>query len=128
DGVGRAALNFGHTIGHALESVSGFTWAHGECVALGMIVEMEVAVRTGRLTEADRARVESVLAQLTLPRRAPEPFDASDVIHVATYDKKSRRARPRLVVPDRLGHVAWLEPRSGSELSTALKRIEPAGL
>ncbi|NUQ46061.1 MAG: 3-dehydroquinate synthase [Phycisphaerae bacterium] len=126
DGPGRAVLNFGHTIGHALEAASGFRWPHGVCVALGMIVEMELAVRLGTFDESLRRRIESLMTRLTLPRNAPEPFSMRDVLTLMKFDKKNRRARPRFVLPQADGRMGWYEAQQRDLVVEALKRIEPA--
>jgi 3-dehydroquinate synthase len=120
---GRAALNFGHTVGHALESASGYAWRHGVCVSLGMAAEMEAAVAAGRLAAADRDRIEALLARLGLPLRAPARLDPAAVLARMPRDKKARGARPRLVIPDGPGRAAWYAPADDEPLRAALRRI-----
>ena len=128
-GTGRAALNFGHTIGHILETLASgedhnACWMHGECVSVGMVAAMELAVRAGRLSDADRRRVESVLVKLGLPTRTPVRFDPNVVIARLPTDKKARRDRARFVIPDGLGRATWLEHPSEADLRAALDRIQ----
>src|SRR5438093_1560156 len=63
----RAHLNFGHTFGHAIETVSHYTYAHGECVALGMVAATRMAVTLGMLDEACGHRITRVIHRAGLP-------------------------------------------------------------
>ena len=123
--VGRAALNLGHTIGHALEAASGYAWPHGECVALGLVAEMDLAVTIGWLAGTDRDRVETLLFRLGLPIRAPSPFDMHDVIRRMKSDKKARHSRPRFVLPRKLGGVGWCDAVQSEQVFSSLARIAP---
>src|SRR4051812_28720399 len=71
----RAILNAGHTIGHALEQVSGYLIPHGEAVALGLIAECELAEGLGIAPRGLRDRVAALLSRLGLPRRLPSRLD-----------------------------------------------------
>lgn len=126
EGVGRAALNFGHTIGHAIEAQFEYELRHGEAVALGIVAALDVAVAHVGLAEADRARVESLLVTLGLPVRAPRPIDAADAINRLSADKKVRGRRIRFVLPTRIGHVTWLEEPPKATLQRSIDRIQPA--
>ncbi|MGB7156965.1 MAG: 3-dehydroquinate synthase [Tepidisphaeraceae bacterium] len=100
----RAHLNFGHTFGHAIETVMDYRYAHGECVALGMTAATLAAVKLGMLLDGDRKRVLAVIEKAGLPTRAPElPVDR--VIEGMAFDKKVRSGKVRFVLPDRIGHV-----------------------
>lgn len=121
-GVGRAALNFGHTIGHALEAESAFGFRHGEAVALGMTAAMELAVRLARFPVALRDRAESLLAVLGLPTRLDRPIDAGAIIARLASDKKSSGGRVRFVLPSGIGSLEWAEP-SGEDIRAGLARL-----
>ena len=100
----RAHLNFGHTFGHAIETVMEYRYAHGECVALGMAAAAFAAVKLGMFPEDQRKRVLAVIEQAGLPTRAPElPVDR--VIEGMSFDKKVSAGKVRFVLPDRIGHV-----------------------
>lgn len=121
--VGRAALNFGHTIGHAIEAQAHFELRHGECVSLGMVAAMDLAVRCCGFSEDHRARVERLLADLGLPIRATRPIDAADVLSRLTVDKKARDRTVRFIVPTALGRVRWLESPDASDVQQAISRL-----
>lgn len=124
--VGRAALNFGHTIGHAVEAAFEYELRHGEAVALGMKAAMDLAVRRTGMAEADRLRCERLLACLGLPERLPRRIDAAEIIDRLTTDKKVRGGSVRFVVPTGIGTVTWLEDPDRRDLEAAVERIQPA--
>ena len=99
----RYALNYGHTIGHALEAATGYTrWTHGEAVSLGIVAEARLAHRLGLAEAATAARQEQVLAGLGLPVRTG-PLDAGAVLSALTHDKKARDGRVPFVLAPALG-------------------------
>ncbi len=99
----RAVLNYGHTIGHALEAATGFgRWTHGEAVALGIVAEARLA---GRLGIADRATVDrqaALLAALGLPTAAAD-LDVRAVMAAIGRDKKARDGRVPFVLAPAIG-------------------------
>jgi 3-dehydroquinate synthase len=99
----RYALNSGHTIGHALEAVTGFSrWTHGEAVALGLVAEAHLAEGLGLAAPATTRRQEAVLAALGLPVRAGD-VDATSVLEAITRDKKARDGRVPFVLAPAIG-------------------------
>lgn len=102
----RAVLNFGHTVGHAIEAVAGYGGAfqHGEAVAVGMVVESRIAERLGWIGRDVTDRIVALLNRLGLPTTAPG-LDADALIDAMGRDKKNRGGRIRFVLPRRLGHV-----------------------
>src|SRR5262249_44470416 len=99
----RFSLNYGHTIGHALEAVTGFErWTHGEAVSLGTAAEARLARRLRLADEATVARQERLLAAVGLPVRA-EGLDADAVLSAITHDKKARDGRVPFVLAPTLG-------------------------
>lgn len=111
----RAVLNFGHTVGHALEHVLGFELRHGECVALGIIAENEIARARGWLDAAVCERVRSLLAALGLPTRLPRPVSPGEAWAAARVDKKVRGGAVRCVL---------LRGLAKPELSVPIERTE----
>lgn len=122
NGVGRAALNFGHTIGHALEAESAYGLRHGEAVALGMTAALELAVRLTRFPVAQRDRVEALLTALGLPTRLDQPLNAGSLIARLASDKKLAGGRVRFVLPGGTGSLEWAEP-SETDIRTGLARL-----
>jgi len=99
----RAVLNYGHTIGHALEAASGYErWTHGEAVSLGMVAEARLA-RQLRLADASTVeRQERLLTAVGLPTRA-EGIDVDGVLTAMRRDKKSRDGRVPFVLAPTIG-------------------------
>jgi len=104
----RAILNFGHTVGHALEAASGYGLLHGEAVALGMVAALDLGVvlGVGAPALADRAR--SLLARLGLPVDYERRFDAQAQAGIAV-DKKRRGSTIRFVLVPAPGETRFLE-------------------
>ena len=100
----RAHLNFGHTFGHAIETVSHYSWSHGECVALGMAAAARAAVDLGMLDEISRRRIVALIEKAGLPVRGLK-LDTKTVVEAMIFDKKVKGGRVRFVLPDRIGHV-----------------------
>jgi 3-dehydroquinate synthase len=99
----RYALNYGHTIGHALEAVTGFErWTHGEAVSLGIVAEARLAQRLGVAEPATVERQERLLAAVGLPVRAGA-LDVDAVLTAITHDKKARDGRVPFVLAPSLG-------------------------
>jgi 3-dehydroquinate synthase len=123
-GVGRAALNFGHTAGHALESLSEFDHRHGEAVALGMVVALDLAVGLAGFPGSSRDRIESLLQRLGLPTRLARLPPTHEVAALMQRDKKSRRRTVRFVLPERIGSVRWCDAAPASAVEAALRRLQ----
>ncbi|MCE5272476.1 3-dehydroquinate synthase [bacterium] len=100
----RQILNFGHTLGHAVEALSGFKLLHGQAVAVGMVLEAELSADLGLLPESDVARLEGLLAALGLPVRVDLPgVSALRILEHTRLDKKARSGQARYVLPARIG-------------------------
>jgi len=101
----RAALNYGHTFGHVIENETRYTtYLHGETVAVGMVMANRLAVRLGKMTEAEAARVEAVLQKYDLP--VYYPIADVDAFYNAFFlDKKSGDNSITFILPDRIGGV-----------------------
>jgi 3-dehydroquinate synthase len=99
----RAMLNFGHTVGHALEVATDGRLPHGPAVAAGMGVEARLARRTTGFPEGDRRRLEQLLAAFGLSPRWPRGVTPAAVVSAARRDKKNRAGRIHCALPLRLG-------------------------
>jgi 3-dehydroquinate synthase len=102
----RKTLNFGHTVGHAVESLSGFGMLHGECVAIGMIVEARIAARLGIADAALAGTIEKLVRAASLPCAVPASMSAADVIEITRSDKKARAGTVEYALPSALGMMA----------------------
>jgi 3-dehydroquinate synthase len=114
----RRILNFGHTVGHAVEQLSGL--AHGEAVSIGMAVAAALSVRLGLLPAAGEVRILNLLQQLHLPASLPAPAD--EIIAALGQDKKRKGEALHFVLLDAPGH-AVVQEISLTELRTLLLEI-----
>jgi len=105
----RQILNFGHTIGHAVEMLSGWKLTHGEAVAIGMVVESSLAVKCGLMEAASARRLEQLIETLGLPVALPAGVEAKAVLAAAATDKKARGGALRFALPGGIGRMAISE-------------------
>ncbi len=100
----RVILNYGHTIGHAVEAASGFACKHGEAVAIGMVGANYIASEIGLLPRTTAQRINSLIRSLGLPTKAAE-LDVSRVLDFLARDKKFTERTNRFVLPTDIGSV-----------------------
>jgi 3-dehydroquinate synthase len=118
----RAILNFGHTIGHAVETVTGYRrFLHGEAIALGMCCAADLAVRLGMLLNRDAARIKRLVELYALPVSLPDDIDVSDIINAMEIDKKAQSGRLRFVLPESIGKVKIVEDVDRKMIKEVLK-------
>lgn len=101
----RAALNLGHTIGHAVERASDFSISHGEAVAIGMVAEAQLAEQIQLAQPGLAASITSVLEGLGLPVRIPSEINAHAVLKYLQVDKKRKGGTVRFALPAAIGDV-----------------------
>jgi 3-dehydroquinate synthase len=99
----RAMLNFGHTVGHAIEAASGFRVSHGTAVAAGLCLEAELAAEATGFPREDVERLRRLIEGLGLSPRLPPGIDAGEVVVRTRGDKKAREGRTRYALPVRIG-------------------------
>jgi len=116
----RAILNFGHTIGHAIEALGGYhLYRHGEAVAAGMVAAAHIAMQRGSITAGQFGRIEALIERFGLPIRT-ERYDLARVMDVMQRDKKVRAGRIRFVLPVRIGEVEIVEGVTREQIAAAL--------
>jgi shikimate kinase / 3-dehydroquinate synthase len=102
----RAILNYGHTVGHALENVAGYgEWLHGEAVSLGMMLAATIAQQAGMFADADVARQSQLLRALGLPVLYKGTIRPQDILAAMQVDKKVASKQVRWIMPQRIGEV-----------------------
>ena len=95
----RALLNFGHTYGHALETIGEYRqWLHGEAVAIGMLMAARLSAALGLADRTDAERLDALLARLGLPTQRPENADPQRIVALMRLDKKTLSDRLRLIL------------------------------
>jgi 3-dehydroquinate synthase len=110
----RAILNAGHTVAHALEQVSNYGLPHGEAVALGLVVECELAEQLGIARPGLRRRVGELLTRLGLPERLLLPLEPTALLGSMSADKKNRGGQIHFALAEELGRIhhpnGWTTP------------------
>lgn len=105
----RKVLNFGHTIGHAVESATDYSLPHGACVALGMILEARLGEALGVTKPGTSEFLARLVGLLDLPVNLPSHLEPEQVLDFTRADKKGRGGTPRYVLLSQLGQVAPAE-------------------
>ena len=101
----RRILNFGHTIGHAVEADSGYQLAHGSAVAIGMVAACRLAEAKGIFPTSDAERVKALIEAFGLPVSIPPTANRHRLQEYLLTDKKTVAGRPFFVLPTTIGHV-----------------------
>lgn len=99
----RAVLNFGHTVGHAIEATTKFEVLHGEAVAIGMMCEARLGERLGITAAGTAERLRRALEAYGLPTALPRGPSASDLLAAMQVDKKARAGAVRFALPQAIG-------------------------
>lgn len=97
----RRLLNFGHTIGHALEHLSHYSMAHGEAVAAGILIESQLSLQMGYLKQSSFDRIQQILNKYAF--KLTSQLSTESILAAMTLDKKSLKGKPRFVVIDEIG-------------------------
>lgn len=119
----REHLNFGHTIGHAIEVHVGYeAISHGAAVSLGMVAACGMAASRGLIEPEAAERVGDLLGQLGLPIRR-EGLDAAEIWRIMLHDKKARGGQVRMVLPVMLGEVATFEDITPATVEAAVEAL-----
>ncbi len=106
EGGKRAILNFGHTVGHAVELATEFSVQHGEAVAIGMIAESKIGEELGVTSRGTTDRIIDALIGAGLPTSIPPQINAADLIELMKTDKKARAGTVRFSLLKRVGESA----------------------
>ncbi len=123
----RAILNAGHTVAHALEQASDYSLPHGEAVALGLVVECELAERLGLASPGLRSRVAALLRRLGLPERLPPGLEPTALVVRMATDKKNRDGKIHFALPRQLGEMhhgnGWTTAAQAEAIEAAVASI-----
>lgn len=100
----RALLNYGHTIGHAIESLTRYhQFKHGEAVALGMVTVGEIAVASGWWSRQEANRQLALIQKAGLPTVIPASLDVEVIVQALTLDKKVKNGKVQFILPTKIG-------------------------
>ena len=105
----RAALNLGHTVGHAVELVSRFELRHGEAIAIGMVSETKYAERIGVAQRGVADAIANVLTGFGLPTQIPDALPKPEIIRAMRVDKKKNAKSVRFALPAEIGRVELVD-------------------
>jgi len=118
----RALLNFGHTIGHAIEKHMNFTMLHGDCVAVGIVAASYLSYQRGYLTQEEFEDICNLLKEFTLPTSI-KALSANEVIETTKSDKKMEAGNIRFILAKRIGEAFIDTTVSNEEMKKALEFI-----
>lgn len=122
----RALLNFGHTIGHAVESVAGYgVLSHGEAVAIGMIAALDLSVRLAGLPIAQAEQVLETIMSCGLPHKLPSSLSTELLLAALQRDKKFDRGAVRFVLTSQLGSAQVSDKVTIQDLTLSIDRLRP---
>ncbi|MCX5678206.1 MAG: 3-dehydroquinate synthase [Candidatus Omnitrophica bacterium] len=118
----RAVLNYGHTIGHAVEAAAGYSdrYGHGEAIAIGMLAAGRIASDLGLIKESEADRVERLIKKVGLPVSI-KGLAISKVYEAHLHDKKFADGRNRFILASRIGSARVVDGVAGSVIRNALK-------
>ncbi|MCX5642192.1 MAG: 3-dehydroquinate synthase [Candidatus Omnitrophica bacterium] len=117
----RMVLNYGHTIGHAVESAAGFKYSHGESVSIGMVCANDLACELGIFSRAEAERIEILLSKIGLPVKIAHG-KLADIIRFLKYDKKSVDGGNRFVLPVKFGKTEIKSALSPALIKKVIKK------
>jgi len=120
----RAVLNYGHTIGHALETVTSYgKYLHGEAIAAGMCIEAKIAHLMGILDGAALKRIRSLIEAYELPASAPENDDFEGFLSTMQLDKKTVGGELTFILPEQIGTVRMQKGMPAEIIRRALQEL-----
>lgn len=100
----RALLNFGHTVGHAIERAGDYRqFLHGEALSLGILAACSISIKRAGLTQAERDKIVGLLGDFQLPTRLPKKIRRQKILNALQFDKKFKGGKIRFVVTPRIG-------------------------
>ncbi|MFV9510680.1 3-dehydroquinate synthase [Tepidibacillus sp. LV47] len=117
----RAYLNFGHTLGHAIETLSKYQYSHGETVAIGMVFATRLARKMGYISREIEEYYVNLIERFQLPTTIPKDYNTEEIIKILLRDKKFKHHQIRMVIPIEIGKVTIVE---GIEIDRVKQTIE----
>ena len=118
----RAILNYGHTIGHAIETLTGYKkYLHGEAVAIGMYMEAKLSHQLGLINNEEVLRIKALISSYELPSEMPDEIEISDLIETMQIDKKTVAGKMHFVLPEKVGSVKIHREIAAEEIKRLLE-------
>lgn len=123
----RALLNFGHTLGHAIEAAAGYgQLLHGEAISLGLHAAALLSVSHSRLTAAEAGRIIDLLRRFDLPVQLADSFETEELLRIARMDKKFEHGKIRFVLLSTLGRAHVSQEVTEENLREVISAIRNA--
>jgi 3-dehydroquinate synthase len=120
----RALLNFGHTVGHAIERAGNYRkFLHGEAVSLGIVAACAISVKRAGLRPDQRAAIVDLLERFGLPTRLPPNFPRKKIFDAIRFDKKFEGGKVRFVVTPRIGTARITNDVTLNDIREAVKQL-----
>ena len=120
----RALLNFGHTVGHAIERAAGYgALLHGEAISLGIVAASEISVRKAGLSESEREKVLCALQKFDLPTQLPPDCAREKILEALRSDKKFEQGEVRFVVTSQLGSARLTNDVTIADIEAAVAKL-----
>ncbi len=119
----RALLNFGHTLGHAIEAAAGYSLRHGECVGLGMLAAIHISTSMGLCHASLYDRVAALLMAFNLPTTLPPDIDRDQMLSYLPQDKKARAGIVRFVLIEQPGTLGMRDDVQAASIDAAIQRL-----
>jgi 3-dehydroquinate synthase len=121
----RAILNYGHTIGHAVESLTGYKLVtHGEAVAIGMVAAGQIAVQLQQWKPADAERQDALIQKAGLPTQLPSGIDIEAIVDALQTDKKVQAGKVRFVLPTQVGNAIVTDQVPADVIRQVLRQMQ----
>jgi len=118
----RAILNYGHTIGHAIETVTGYTrFLHGEAVAIGMYLEAKLSQILGVIDKEDVRRIKALIDSYGIPSGTPEDININALLSSMKLDKKAVAGALKFILPEKIGKVRIQKEVSEKDISDSFQ-------
>jgi len=120
----RALLNFGHTVGHAIERAGNYDkFLHGEAVSLGIVAACAISVKRAGLSSDQRAAIVNLLGRFGLPTRLPPKFPRKPILDAVNFDKKFDGGKIRFIVTPRIGVAYVAENVTPADIHEAIAQL-----
>ncbi len=120
----RAILNYGHTVGHAIEAVTNYRlYNHGEAIALGMIIAGAIAIDLGLWSAEEQAQQIALITKARLPQTLPTDIDLDAIIAALSSDKKVEAGQVRFILPTAIGSVVLSDRVTADVVKQNLRQI-----
>jgi 3-dehydroquinate synthetase len=120
----RALLNFGHTVGHAIERAGNYRrFLHGEAVSLGIVAACTISIKKAGLPQEQRNAIVDLLRQFDLPTELPRNFLRRQILDAVKFDKKFEGGKIRFVVTPRIGAARLATNVTMEDIRTAINQL-----